>query len=177
MIQLLPLLKKCSNVHSNILHIFIILIMIKNMDDKPNVFKLEKHTTKDIADSHENGSLTVVWRDYDNIIKTEPKMVYVSSVNPGERKGPHLHKRRDSYFTCIHGKVIFIIKTDDGFEEIEVDSENPVMVFVPKNFSSAHINVSNTTSRILTLTNIAWRPNDNEMENVEFSDYDWDKWK
>jgi len=147
------------------------------MEEKPNVFKLEKHTTKDIKDSHVNGSLTVIWRDYDGIIKNEPKMAYVSSIEPGEIKGPHLHKRRDSYFTCIHGKVIFIIKTADGFQEIESDADDPVMIFVPKNFSSAHINVSNSTSRILALTNIAWKPNDNEMENVHFHDYDWSKWK
>lgn len=139
--------------------------------------KLEKHDTKDIKNGHVNGSLTVIWRDYDNIIKNEPKMVYLSSVEPGEIKGPHLHKRRDSYFTCIHGKVIFIIKTDDGFQEIESNADDPVLIFVPKNFPSAHINVSNSTSRILTLTNIAWRPNDNEMENVTFDDYDWHKWK
>lgn len=139
--------------------------------------KLEKHDTKDIKNGHVNGSLTVIWRDYDNIIKNEPKMVYLSSVEPGEIKGPHLHKRRDSYFTCIHGKVIFIIKTNDGFQEIESNADDPVLIFVPKNFPSAHINVSNSTSRILTLTNIAWRPNDNEMENVTFDDYDWHKWK
>ena len=147
------------------------------MKEKPSVFKLEKHPTKDINDFHVNGSLTVIWRDYDDIIKNQPKMVYVSSVEPGEIKGPHLHKQRDSYFTCIHGKVIFIIKTDDGFEEIESNSENPTMIFIPKNFASAHINVSNSTSRILTLTNIAWRSNDNEMENVKFLNYDWAKWK
>lgn len=146
------------------------------MEEKPVVFKLEKHQTKDITDSHVNGSLTVVWRDYDKIIKNEPKMVYVSSVNPSEVKGPHLHKRRDSYFTCIHGKVIFIIQTDEGFQEIEADSENPVMIYVPKNFSSAHINVTDSVSRILTITNIAWRQDDNEMENVKFTDYDWAKW-
>ena len=55
---------------------------------------LEKHQTKDTNDSHINGSLTVVWRDWDNKIKNDPKMVYVSSVNPGEIKGPHLHKKR-----------------------------------------------------------------------------------
>ena len=147
------------------------------MEEKPTVFKLEKHSTKDIDDSHVNGSLTVIWRDYDDIIKNQPKMVYVSSVEPGEIKGPHLHKRRDSYFTCIHGKVIFIIKTDNGFQEIESDAENPMMIFVPKNFPSAHINISNSPSRILTITNIAWRPNDNEMENCQFEDYDWNKWK
>ena len=33
-----------------------------------------------------NGSLTVIWRDWDQILDVEPKMVYVSSVNPGEVK-------------------------------------------------------------------------------------------
>ena len=146
------------------------------MGEKPEIIKLEKHSTRDVKDSHINGSLSLIWRDYDKIIKNHPKMVYVSSVESGEIKGPHLHKRRNSYFTCIHGKVIFIIKTDDGFEEIESDAENPVMIFIPKEMSSAHINISNSTSRILTLTDVAWRPNDDEMENVEFSDYDWSKW-
>jgi dTDP-4-dehydrorhamnose 3,5-epimerase len=27
------------------------------------------------------------------------------------------------------------------------------------------------------LADIAWRPNDNEMENLTFDDYDWQKWK
>ena len=57
-----------------------------------SVIKLEKYATKDIHDSHTNGDLTVSCRDWDNIIKKTPKMVYVSSVNPGEIKGPHLHK-------------------------------------------------------------------------------------
>ena len=50
------------------------------------------------------------------------------------------------------------------------------MVYVPKNFASAHINLSNQTSSVLTLADIAWRPNENEMENVIFSNYDWQKW-
>ena len=50
------------------------------------VIDLEKHQTKDINDSHVNGELTVIWRDWDKIIKNEPKMIYVSSVNPGEIK-------------------------------------------------------------------------------------------
>ena len=140
--------------------------------------KLEKHPTKDITDQHTNGSLTVIWRDWDNIIKNHPKMVYVSSVNVGEIKGPHTHTKRDSYFTCIHGKVVFIIKDQDGtFHEIESSEENPVMVFVPKNFPSAHVNISTGTSRVLALADIAWKPGDNEMKNEKFEDYDWSKWK
>ena len=148
------------------------------MDEKIDVINLEKHETKDIHDKHTNGSLTVVYRDYDNIIKNELKMAYVSSVNSGEIKGPHLHKKRNSYFTCIHGKVIFIIKNDKGdYLEIESSSENPTLIIVPKGISSAHINPSNEIGRVLVLTDLAWKPDDNEMENVSFDDYDWSKWK
>ncbi len=139
---------------------------------------LEKHQTKDVIDSHVNGSLTVIWRDWDAIIPNHPKMVYVSSINPGEVKGPHLHKNRTSYLTCIHGKVVFIIdEGNNNYKEIEVDSQKPVLVCVPNKIASAHINPTNEIARVLVLADVAWKPNDNEMENVSFSDYDWDKWK
>ena len=81
------------------------------MDDEYfKIIDLEKHETKDNQDQHVNGSLTVVWRDWDNIIKDEFKMIYVASVNPGEIKGPHLHTKRNSYFVCIHGEVVFVIQ-------------------------------------------------------------------
>jgi len=143
-----------------------------------SVWNLEKHQTKDITDSHINGDLTVIWRDWDNIIKDQLKMIYVTSVNPGEIKGPHLHTKRNSYFSCIHGNIIFIIKNPDGsYSEIESNPENGVMVFVPKNTPSAHINTSDGISRVIALADIAWRPNDNEMENLTFDDYDWKKWE
>ena len=51
------------------------------------------------------------------------------------------------------------------------------MVHIPKNVASAHINLSKNVSRILALADIAWKPNDNEMENVIFDNYNWKKWK
>ena len=140
--------------------------------------ELETHQTKDISDGHVNGSLTVIWRDWDKILEVEPKMVYVSSVNPGEIKGPHLHTKRDSYFVCIRGKVIFVAKDEKGkYLEIESSEKKPVLIQVPKNFISAHINPTNEVSTILTLANPAWTPNDDDMKNVTFDDYDWNKWK
>ena len=139
---------------------------------------LEQHPTKDTNNGHTNGSLTVVWRDWDNIIKNHPKMVYVSSIDPGEIKGPHIHTKRESHFTCIEGKVVFILKDEDGsYKEIISSDEKPVMVYVPKKMPSAHVNLSNKTSKILALADIAWKPNDNEMKNITFDDYDWKKWK
>lgn len=105
-------------------------------------------------------------------------MVYVSSVNPGEIKGPHLHKKRDSDFVCIRGKVVFIARDMNGkYHEIESSEDTPVLIQIPKNHPSAHINVSDKMATILTLVNPAWRPNDGEMINVDFDDYDWKKWK
>lgn len=146
------------------------------VNKKDFLIPLEKFDTKDVKDGHINGSLTVIWRNWDKILKNEPKMVYVSSVNPGEIKGPHLHKKRNSYFICIHGKVRFVIKEKSGkYNELDVNSDFPTIVFVPNNIASAHYNLSKTVSRILVLADIAWRPNDNEMENLIFSDYKFKK--
>ena len=140
-------------------------------------FNLEKHLTRSIDDDHVNGSLTVIWRDWDQILQNTPKMVYVSSVESGGIKGPHIHTKRNSYFTCIHGKVVFILQTNEGeFLEIESSAENPVMVYVPKNMASAHVNLSDSSSTVLALADLAWRPNDQEMKNTTFTNYDWKKW-
>jgi len=56
--------------------------------------KIETHKTKDIKDGHTNGSLSVIWRDWDKKIDYEPRMVYVSTVNINEIKGPHIHTKR-----------------------------------------------------------------------------------
>ena len=148
------------------------------MNKEDIIINLEKHETRDVKDEHTNGTLTVVWRDWDKVILEEPKMVYVSTINPGETKGPHLHKNRNSYFSCIHGKVTFIIKNDDGeYLEIETNADEPILLRIPNGIASAHINTTNEIGRVLAITDIAWKPNDNEMENVVFDDYDWKKWK
>ncbi len=140
------------------------------------LYDLEKYDTKNILTKKINGSLTVVWRDWDKIIKT-PQMMYITSVFPKEIKGPHLHKKRTSYFLCIEGSIIFIIKDgDDGYNEIEVNSENPKLICVPNGISSAHVNLSDKISKVLVMADIAWKPNDKEMIDVKFSNYDWKKW-
>ena len=146
-------------------------------EEDVKIIDLEKHETKNIDDQHVNGSLTVVWRDWDGLIKNSPKMVYVSSVNPGEIKGPHIHTKRNSYFVCIHGKVLFVIKNKQGeYVEKISTADKPLLIIVPKNMASAHLNLSKGISKVLTLADVAWKPNDNEMKNDDFVDYDWNKW-
>jgi len=156
----------------------LIIFHLDMKNDTIRSIKLEMRPTKDTKDGHVNGSLTVIWRDWDNELEVHPKMVYISSVKPGEVKGPHLHTKRDSYFVCIRGKVIFIAKDLDGnYHEIESSEDNPVLVQVPKNHPSAHINISSEMASVLALANPAWKPKDDEMKNVVFEDYDWEKWK
>ncbi len=142
-----------------------------------SILDLETHETKDVNDSHKNGELTVIWRNWDEIIKN-PQMIYLNLVNPGEIKGPHIHKNRTSYFYCIDGKMIIIIKDNDGnYHEIQTDSSESKLISVSNGVPAAIVNPSNRVSKILVLADVAWKPNDNEMINTTFSDYNWSKWK
>ena len=149
------------------------------MEDKNfSVWDLENHQTKDITDSHINGTLTVIWRDWDNLIKNHPKMVYVNSINPGEIKGPHIHKNRTTFFFCIHGNVVLIIQDNDGkFHEIKADSDKPILITVSNGTAAAIVNPTTKIAKVLVLADTAWRPNDDEMKNILFDGYNWDKWK
>ena len=68
--------------------------------DEITTIHLDTFPTKDVKENYVNGELTVIWRNWDNIIKN-PEMIYLNSVNPGEIKGPHIHKIRTSYFLCL----------------------------------------------------------------------------
>ena len=140
------------------------------------VFQLENHETKDVLDSHINGELTIIWRNWDEIIN-KPEMIYLNSVNPGEIKGPHMHKNRTSYFFCIDGGMIIVIQDKNGkYHEIEANSGSSKLVSVSNGISAAIINPSNKSSKILVMADIAWKPNDGEMINVKFEDYNFKKW-
>ena len=142
-----------------------------------SVFQLENHETKDVLDSHINGELTVIWRNWDEIIN-KPEMIYLNSVNPREIKGPHMHKNRTSYFFCIEGEMVIVIQDKNGkYHEIEANSGSSKLVSVSNGIGAAIINPSDKISKILVMADIAWKSNDGEMVNVKFEYYDWKKWK
>ena len=114
------------------------------MDDKNFIINLESHQTRDTNDSHVNGELTVVWRDWDNILPNHPEMVYVNSVNPGETKGPHLHKNRITYFYCISGKMVIVVKdNNEGYHEIEIDSSENKLICINFFFGNIFVLTNN----------------------------------
>ena len=145
------------------------------MENSFTVYNLETHQTKDVDDGHQNGDLTVIWRDWYKILH-DPKMVYVNSVNPGEIKGPHIHKNRTSYFYCITGKIVIIIRDNDQYHEVELSSKDPKLVSVSNDIAAAILNNSHEISQVLVLADVAWKPNDDEMVNTVFDNYDFKKW-
>ena len=89
-----------------------------------------------------------------------------------------LYLRRPKPQEKVIPSLMFVIKDKHGkYVEIESSADEPVLVIIPKNNPSAHINTSNQIARVLALADVAWRPNDNEMKNTSFDDYDWEKWK
>ena len=140
-----------------------------------SIYEVETHQTKDLVDLHINGELTVIWRNWDKIIAS-PEMIYVNLVNPGEIKGPHIHKNRTGYFYCIHGKIIIVIRDKNGnYHEIALDAKNPKLISISNGVAAAIVNPTSEISKILVLADVAWRPNDSEMENISFDDYELQK--
>ncbi len=142
-----------------------------------HVHILEKHQTKSITDSHVNGELTILWRDWDKIIN-DPKMIYLNLIEPLEIKGPHIHKNRTSYFFCIDGEIVVVVKDNDGiYHEIHASSNESKLIEISNGTPAAIVNPSRIISKVLVLADVSWKPNDNEMQNVMFPNYDWNKWK
>ena len=147
------------------------------MSDNFRVHDLEVHQTKDIKTENINGELTIIWRDWDKIIN-QPQMVYLNLINPHEIKGPHLHKKRTSYFYCLEGQITLVIRDSKmNYHEVTVNSSEPKLIQVQKGIAAAIVNNSKNISKVLVLADISWKPDDNEMESVNFNNYEWNKWR
>jgi len=134
--------------------------------------------TTDQRTGKHNGRLYSIWKHYETGRELPPKELYVTTFEPGVLKGPHLHKTRWDYFTCIKGKVAIIVKNSDGtYHEFISSEDDPVTVEVPANVPSATINLTNELAMIVNLCNPAWHPDNEDNYNVEFKDYDFSKWK
>ena len=86
-------------------------------------------------------------------------------------------RTKDLKSSIKRAKKMISIAAKSGADAIKFQTYSSDRVYVPKNIASAHINIDDGISRVLALADIAWRPNDDEMKNISFDDYDWSKWK
>lgn len=140
------------------------------------LFDLELIVTKDVRKGHQNGVFIPVWRDWDKKYEHDPKMVYVTTCFPGELKGPHLHKMRWSYLTVLKGKVAFIVKVDEEYQEYVISDEKPQTLVIPAGTPQAHVNIGDVDAIVMNLCNPAWHPDNQDNYTADYGEYDFSKW-
>jgi len=62
---------------------------------------------------------------------------------------------------------------DGALREMILDSKKPQLACIPNGIAAALVNHDSNPATVLVLADIAWRPDDDEMENVSFEEYDW----
>ena len=96
---------------------------------------------------------------------------------------PQTPETPESAFLVLHWgfkprEVSRWIRSASFIQMIIFGCQHPKRRKIKKNeFLEAGSSDSNNISKILVLADVAWKPNDNEMENITFDDYDWNKWK
>lgn len=143
---------------------------------KTRVIEVKRLVTQDIKTKEVNGFLVSLWKDWEKIFKAEPKQVYLNICHPKAIKGPHLHKDRWDYFVCIRGKIRFIVKWDEEYEEIEVDADNDpclkILEILP-DVPCAIQNIGAGEAWFLNMPNPAWHPDDPDDYPIIFKNYEW----
>jgi dTDP-4-dehydrorhamnose 3,5-epimerase-like enzyme len=137
----------------------------------PRIFRVERIETKDKSCREPNGIFVPVWRDWDSKYNIEPKMVYHMTITPGGRKGPHLHKQRTGYITCLSGKVELVLKTNNKYETILCDSDNPTTVEILPGVGLLAINVGTEIASLINICSPAWHPDNQDSYSDDYSDY------
>ena len=96
-----------------------------------------------------------------------------------EKEKVHIYILLDTVTMCVSKVKLFLLlkKNPANILKLNLVRKNPVLVEIPKNYSSAHINLSNEPSIILSVVNPSWKPDNRDEHNVTYDDYDWNKWK
>ena len=135
--------------------------------------KHPKHVTKNRF-GKSNGFLIPIFNVHDGFIAGEnsPQQVYLTVCDVGEVKGPHLHKKRWGFFTCIQGDIKVVARTEAGYEELYSGEHHDfATIEVPAGTPSALQNIGDSPAYILNMPSPAWHPDDQDEHAVTFDDY------
>ena len=134
--------------------------------------KHPKHITKNRFNKP-NGFLVPIFNVFDGFISSEnfPKQVYITVCDVGEIKGPHLHKKRWGFFTCIKGNAKIIAKTETGYEEYFTGEDYEFSTIeVPAGIPSAIQNIGDIPAYILNMPSPSWHVDDKDEHDVKFDE-------
>jgi dTDP-4-dehydrorhamnose 3,5-epimerase-like enzyme len=137
---------------------------------KARILKLERIVTSN-KNNKQNGIFIPIWRNWDSKYVIDPNMVYFMTILIGDRKGPHLHKNRTGYITCLSGKVELVIRNAGNYESIICDSDQPQSVEILPGVGLLAINIGEEPASLLNICSPAWHPDNPDSYADDFSDY------
>lgn len=120
-----------------------------------------------------NGVLIPIYNMHERFQKVGVQQVYVTTCDVGSRKGPHLHKKRWGYFTCVSGDIRIVAKYPEGYREAySGESYGYATIEVPAGIPSEIACIGHKPAIIINTTAPAWTPNNPDDWPVEDWDYD-----
>jgi dTDP-4-dehydrorhamnose 3,5-epimerase-like enzyme len=88
--------------------------------------------------------------------------VYFTCAKPGQAKGSHYHEKAKEWFTLITGEATLWLQDVKTNEKlfIELDSDNPITVFVPPFVAHTIDNLSDSDAILCAYTDSLYDPAD-----------------
>tara|TARA_B100000787_G_scaffold168563_1_gene157560 strand:+ start:1406 stop:1846 length:441 start_codon:yes stop_codon:yes gene_type:complete len=137
--------------------------------------KNNKYETKS-SDNKKNGYLIPIYNKKENFFSEngDPQQVYLTVVKTNCIKGPHLHKVRKGFFTCIRGNIRIILKVNNKFIQYYSGEDYEYLsVEIPTNVGAAIQNIGSEDAFVLNMPTPAWDPDMNDEFTDDFSDFDF----
>lgn len=135
----------------------------------------KKFVTKGHA-GEPNGYLVPIYNIHDGFFAPgkEPQQVYLTTVEPGKVKGPHLHFIRTGFFTCIKGNVRVIMKLESGYRVLYSGEDHDYLsIEVPTGVPAAIQCLGDQEAMMLNMPSPAWTPDMDDEHTADFSDFDF----
>lgn len=129
-------------------------------------------------DGEANGYLVPLFNINDGffVAGKEPQQVYLTTVQPGKVKGPHLHFIRTGFFTCIKGNVRVVLKIEGRYEVFFSGEDHQyTSIEIPTGVPAAVQCLGDEEAMILNMPNPAWTPEMNDEHSADFGDFDFEK--
>lgn len=123
-----------------------------------------------------NGYLIPIYNIHDGFHEEgkEPQQVYLTVVNKGTIKGPHLHYIRTGFFTCIKGNIKIITKENGIYcEYFSGESHNYLSVIINTGTPAVIQNIGDEDAFVLNMPSPAWTPVMKDEYTDDFSDYNF----
>lgn len=125
-----------------------------------------KIETKD-STGNPNGFVLPIWSLLE-AAHLRPDQIYLTSVLPGKRKGPHLHMERRGLFVCIRGNVRIVQRIAGKYlTEFSGEDHKFARIFVPPGVPAAIYNDGASEALVLNMPKPAWSPDQPDEHPVE----------